>query len=127
MGNSKKRYGELRFVDFGGAMKTWKKVEKRKKGGWEHLGIINCKKEDFFVSDYRYFNIDDMEEIIMYIKLNREIWRRYAFPSANVLGLSVKRRMSVADTKRLPVESYNYKINKQNVNVLKTDVEDNND
>lgn len=116
MGNRKKRYGELRFTDFGGAMKSWKKVERRRKGGWEHLGIIDCKKENFFVSDYRYFNINEMDEIIIYIKLNREIWRRYTYPSANVLGLSVKKCMSVADTRRLPVE--NFHKNKRDAIVL---------
>ena len=104
---NKKRFGEIRFIDFPGAMKTWKYVERRKKGGWECLGVIDCKKEDFFVSDYRLFKIEDMEEIIMYIKLNREIWRRFAYPSANVLGLSLKKRMSVSDTRRLPVGGFN--------------------
>ena len=109
MGNRKKRYGELRFIDFGGAIKYWKKVERRGKGGWKFLGIIDCKEERLEQPEF-YLTVEDMEEIIMYIKLNREIWRRYAFPSANVLGLSVKKRMSVADTRRLPVESF-HKLN----------------
>jgi len=106
MGNRKKRYGELRFVDFSkGPMKYWKKVERRGPGGWKFLGIIDCKEEKLEQPGF-YLTVEDMEEIIMYIKLNREIWRRYTYPSANVLGLSVKKRMSVADTKRLPVESF---------------------
>ena len=105
MANRKKRYGELRFVDFcKGSMKYWKKVERRGKGGWKFLAIIDCKKERVEQPDF-YLTVENMEDIIMYIKLNREIWRRYAFPSSNVLGSSVKKRMSVADTRRLPVES----------------------
>ena len=113
MGNSKKRYGELRFVDFcKGGMKYWKRVERRERGGWKFLGIIDCKKEHLIQPEY-YLSVEDMEEIIMYIKLNREIWRRYTYPSANVLGLSVKKRMSVADARRLPVESF-HKLNSVN-------------
>jgi hypothetical protein len=105
MSNRKKRYGELRFVDFSKhGMKYWKKVERRGKGGWNFLGIIDCKDERLEQPEF-YLTVEDMEEIIIYIKLNREIWRRYAFPSANVLGLYVKKRMSVAYTRRLPVES----------------------
>ncbi len=105
MTNRKKRYGELRFIDFcKGNMKYWKKVERRGKGGWKFLGIIDCKDERLEQPEF-YLTVEDMEEIIMYIKLNREIWRRYTYPSANVLGLFVKKRMSVANTRRLPVES----------------------
>lgn len=105
MGNRKKRYGELRFIDFcKGNMNYWKKVERRGKGGWKFLGIIDCKEERLEQPGF-YLTVEDMEEIIMYIKLNREIWRRYAFPSSNVLGPYVKKRMSVAYTRRLPVES----------------------
>jgi hypothetical protein len=106
MGKSKKRYGELRFIDFcKGGMKYWKKVERRGKGGWKFLGIIDCKDERLEQPEF-YLTVEDMEEIIMYIKLNREIWRRYAYPSANVLGLSLKKCMSVRDTRELPVESF---------------------
>jgi len=40
------------------------------------------------------------------VKLNRENWWRYAYPTANVFGLSLKKGMSVGDTIRLPVENF---------------------
>lgn len=106
MSKSKRRYGELRYVDLNKYNKETKQIQRKGRGGWETIAWIDCKKEDITVFDTNSLSVEDMEEIIIYIKLNREIWQRSAFPSANVLGLSVKKRMSVADTKRLPVESF---------------------
>jgi len=112
MTKSKKRYGELRYVDLNKYNNTIKKGQRKGltrrgcKSGWNTIAWIDCKKEDVTVFDTNKLSVEDMEEIIIYIKLNREIWRRFTYPSANVLGLSVKKRMSVADTKRLPVESF---------------------
>ena len=110
MTKNRRRYGELRYVDFNKYNKEIKQIQRKGRSGWKTIARIDCKKEDVTIFDTNKISIEDMEEIIIYIKLNREIWRRYTYPSANVLGLSVKKRMSVADTRRLPVESlYNKK------------------
>ena len=112
MTKSKRRYGTLRYIDVSKYDKKTKYVQRKgrttrsNKNGWEDIASIDCEKETVTVYSYSKFSVEDMEEIIIYIKLNREIWRRYTYPSANALGLSVKKRMSVADTRRLPVESF---------------------
>ena len=102
----KRKFGELRFVDLNRYNEKVKQIQRKLRGEWETIAWINCDKEIVTVFDTNNLNIDEMEEIIIYIKLNREIWRRFTYPSANVLGLSVKKGMSVADTRRLPVESF---------------------
>lgn len=106
---NKKLFGELRYIDLNKYNNHVKKVQRRRKGGWNTIAWIDCKKEDLIVFDTNHLSVSDMSEIIMYITLNREIWRRFTYPSSNVLGLSMKKGMSVIDTRRLPIESYSKK------------------
>lgn len=106
MTKSKKHYGRLRFVDFSKYDKYTKQVERKGEAGWRAIAWIDCRNEKVNGLNYNKYSVEDLEEIIMYIKLNREIWRRFTYPSANVLGLSVKKGMPVADTRRLPVEGF---------------------
>lgn len=109
MAKEKRNFGELRFVDFNKYNEKVKQIQRKRKGKWKTIAWVNCDKETVTIFDTNNLNVDEMEEIIIYIKLNREIWRRFTYPSANVLGLSVKKGMSVADTRGLPVESFHKK------------------
>jgi len=102
---SKKNHGELRIINRSKYDKTIKTIQRRGRGGWKDVGWIDCKAEQLDSLDYNHYSVEDLQIIISYIILNRENWRRFAYTSANALGLSVKSGMSVTDTKGLPVES----------------------